>query len=294
VLLNSTGSKKNRAGQLLLTGRVARFTHVALCRGLITFVHADENGVEHIIVDELLSGYDGQWRAIRHKTIEKIGREDSMRVLKTADYFLEMPYVDAHRKFLPGAELVGEIFCSQLIKNAYSALGVELLPGADKLYPADFQDLPEAEPTTSRDVTDEHLIGQDILRSRPDVRARAVEMCNVARRTRESVLEADKMHLLSEMLLDSMKDIPEADAAQFAANLVVFGQLERSHDHVAGPQNAAAHARYPRADPFRVLVHQHAGLTVTGATGAYHEEPNRGSRSTPVASVTAGSSRPIR
>ncbi|MDH2353301.1 hypothetical protein QCM80_21950 [Bradyrhizobium sp. SSUT112] len=219
VLLNSTESKKNRQAQYALSQRKALFTHVAMCRGLTTFVHASANGVEHVIADELLATYDGSWRAIRHSTIGRIGREDSMRVLKSADYYLGMPYVHGWtklKKFVRGHELDDETFCSQLIKNVFLDLGVDILPDSKAAYPVHFQDLPEIEPTLWQDVTDEHIIGQEVVKRYPHLRAQALEMRNVARRTRESIMTSDMMHALSEQFLDSMKDVPGMESLRLA------------------------------------------------------------------------------
>jgi hypothetical protein len=198
VLLNSEsdGKNKNIASQSVLTGTQARFTHLAFCTGLASFLHADGQSVDWIIVDELFKDYPGEWRAIRHRQIEKLGREEPVRVINAAETYLGMAYITDKMKFLEGVPLHNETFCSLLIKDVFNGLGVTIFPTLEKPYPVDFQSLPETDPESWIDVTERHLFGRDVVKKHPQVRDQAIKLCETSRVTRDSVIKTYQMHEL--------------------------------------------------------------------------------------------------
>lgn len=211
VLLNSTGraAKRNRTLQFVPTGLRAKFTHVAFCTGLATFVHADGKIVDFIVADELFGQYPGVWRAIRHARMNKMGRAESTTVIRSADYYLGMAYAQGLTKFLGESPLEGETFCSLLVKDVFAQMNIDILAPYAKPYPVHFQQLPEDEPDIWSDVTEEHLIGHDILRKYPDQRVLAAKICASARETRKTILEIKELHDLMFQFQQSMKKLDE-------------------------------------------------------------------------------------
>ena len=215
LLLNSAGKYelRNKTLQFLRSGRRPRFTHVAFCTGLCTLIHADGHTVDVITVDDLLRDYPGSWRAIRHVEMNYFGRHNAMMVIKQAQHYLAMPYTRLF-SFVRGQQLEGETFCSYLIKQVFADLKVPILPKSKKPLPVHFQWLPEHDPEHWRDVTDEHLIGHDVLKKHPDMKVRAVEMCGVVRGTRKITLENNQMN---ELMTQHFKTMDELDRKIFVS-----------------------------------------------------------------------------
>ena len=211
VLLNSLGrdAKKNKIAQYAGSGLKANYTHVAICLGLTTCIHADGKLVDVIATQDMFNDYSGAWRAIRHREIDKMGREEPMLVIRSAQYFLGMAYVRRTIDFVNSTALERETFCSLLIKRIYHELGVDILEGHEKPFPVHFQALVEDYPAIWRDASDEHRIGATILVSHPELKRQALEACRVVRRTREIILENDAFHALMVKYQLTMKQLDE-------------------------------------------------------------------------------------
>jgi len=218
LLLNSAGKYeiRNKTLQFLRSGQRPRFTHVAFCTGLCTLIHADGHGVDIVTVDDLLSNYPGSWRAIRHVQMNIVGRQDPMIVIKQAEHYLAMPYTRRWWSFVHGRQLEGETFCSYLIQQVFTNLNVPILAKRKKPLPVHFQSLPENDSEHWIDVTSEHLFGHDVLKKRPDLKVRAVEMCGVVRDTRKITLDNNQMN---ELMTQYFKTMDELDKKIFGSSI---------------------------------------------------------------------------
>jgi hypothetical protein len=210
ILLNyrkdsSKDSKKNRLGQWILARRRPRYTHVGLCMGLGQYLHAEPPNVDFIYGEDLFAQYD-DWRAIRHSVMGEMERTNYAKIVSAAIYYLRMKYVDTWWNVLSNQPLKNETICSVLIRNVYRDLGVAIAPDVENPLPAHFQSLLEDDPANWRDVTDEHKLGLDVLRQKPDLKERTLRWIDMQRQQQKWTLEGLELHKLAKEMLRVFKE----------------------------------------------------------------------------------------
>lgn len=128
----------------------AKSSHVLLCLGDSTYVHATDKGGVHLqfLFDEL-KGIQDNWRIVR---LREVSDEQEEALIKAGIYFIKQSY---NKKFLTSSDEKSS-FCSELVGKIFDRAGIPIFNGLPphKITPAHFDQVAD-EGVCWEDVTDE-------------------------------------------------------------------------------------------------------------------------------------------
>ncbi len=202
LLVNGTSkrSKINRTGQSIKSASKASYSHVAFCLGVGEFIHADtDSGVDLIFVDDLLSKYDGEWRAIRNKEIFKIASKNDVRIYNTAIFYLSQAYNIKFKGVFSGKDSTESAICSSLIARIYNEIGIDFGRKPSKTLPVHFEEYfthPEWD-----DVTEEHKVAIKAILKCPDIKNDFFERRDRSLAMQQTLINhVEQYHMIDDLL----------------------------------------------------------------------------------------------